>query len=517
MAHMNTAALDPLTEKPNETTAATLTETLQSKLSNPASASDFDLYGAVNEVLKDVGLTDADSGGKLSFYGYDPIVPSCFRFGAMAAVGLAAKTIALTALWRSQTGEGQDIHVDVRKALRRFCGFFEGKWETINGRRPAMGPDRDNPFFELPLFRKTRDGRHVVALNIYPRLRTRALNFLRCSDSAESVGNAILQWRAEELEAAAAEAGLVIAMVRTNDEFRNELQYSEVLSRMPLITLEKIGESEPVPFRRGAKSPLEGIRAFGMGHVIAGAGIGRDLAYYGADVLNIWRPDDTEVEGFAWDVQVGMRSTILDSSKEDRAKFDHLLKDADVFFSNRRPGYLERYGLTAEELSRKKPGLIHAKVVLHGERGPWSNRVGFDEVGAAVSGLFSIEGTPTQPKSPPIIPICDNVVGWLGTIGVLEALRRRAIDGGSYRVVVSLTRTVLWLLSMGIFDKAYAQETAGSTDEHTYIAPDLFTAETPLGTYQGFTDQVVLARTPGSFRTVLVPRGSSKPEWLEAR
>ena len=191
-----------------------------------------------------------------------------------------------------------------------------------------------------------------------------------------------------------------------------------------------------------------------------------------------------------------------------------LLKDADVFFANRRPGYLERYGLTAEELSEKRPGLIHAKVVLHGERGPWSNRVGFDEIGAAVSGVFAIEGSPAQPKSPPIIPICDNVVGWLGTVGVLEALRRRSIEGGSYRVVVSLTRTVLWLLSMGIFDKAYAQETADSTDEHKYVAPDLFTAETPLGTYQGMTDQIVLSRTPGAFRTVLVPRGSSKPEWL---
>jgi hypothetical protein len=67
---------------------------------------------------------------------------------------------------------------------------------------------------------------------------------------------------------------------------------------------------------------------------------------------------------------------------------------------------------------------------------------------------------------------------------------------------------------MGIFDKAYARETADSTDEHRYVAPDLFTAETPLGAYQGMTDQVALSRTPGAFRTVLVPRGSSKPEWL---
>jgi hypothetical protein len=59
-----------------------------------------------------------------------------------------------------------------------------------------------------------------------------------------------------------------------------------------------------------------------MGHVIAGGAMGRDLALYGADVLNIWRPRDTEVDAFAWDVQVGMRSTILGDSKEDRALRD---------------------------------------------------------------------------------------------------------------------------------------------------------------------------------------------------
>jgi hypothetical protein len=105
-------------------------------------------------------------------------------------------------------------------------------------------------------------------------------------------------------------------------------------------------------------------------------------------------------------------------------------------------------------------------------------------------------------------------VGWLGTVGILAALRRRALEGGSYRVTVSLTRTVLGLMALGIFDKSYAKATAGSSDEHANVAPDLFTAETPLGTYQGITDQTVLSRTPGSFSTVLVPRGSSKPEWL---
>jgi len=497
-------------------TDAVLTQTLKARLTNPVSSPEFDLHAGLNEVLRDVGMTAADSGGKLTFYGQDPIVPSPIRFGSMAAIGLAAKAIGVAALWRARTEEGQDISVDVRKALRRFCCFFEGKWETMNGRPPAMGADEDNPFLKLPLFRETRDGRHVVPLNFYPRLRTRTLDFLRCRDSAESVENAILQWRGEELETAAAEEGIVMGMVRTFDEFRSERQYGEILSKMPLITLEKIGESEPIPFKRNGRSPLDGIRAFGMGHVIAGAAIGRDLAYWGADVLNIWRPNNTELESFFWDVQVGMRSTILDNSKEDRAKFDRLLMDADVFFANKRPGFLKRNGLYAEELCAKKPGLIHATVVTHGENGPWSNRPGFDEIGAAVAGLFSIEGTPSQPKQPPIVPICDNVVGWLGTVGILAALRRRAIEGGSYRVVVSLTRTVLWLLSLGIFDKQYAHATAGSSDEHTYVPPDLFTADTPLGRYQGITEQVQMSGTPGSFRTVLVPRGSSKPEWLES-
>ncbi|MGA2850438.1 MAG: CoA transferase [Terracidiphilus sp.] len=491
-----------------------LTSTLEKKLSQPETSPDYDFHGGVNEILADVCMTVEDSGGALAFYGSDPIVPSPIRFATMAALGLAAKSVAIAAVWKDRTGEGQDISVDVRKALQRFCGFFEGKWETINGRGPAMGVNEDNPFMKFPLFHETRDGRHVLPLNFYPRLRTNTLNFLRCSDSTESVRNAILQWRGEELEAAAAERGIVMGMVRSNEEFRREPQYKEVLSKMPLITLEKIGESEPNPFAPSATSPLDGIRALGMGHVIAGAAIGRDLALYGADVLNIWRPNDTEVESFYWTTQLGMRSTILDGSQQDRAIFDHLLEDADVFFANKRPGFLKHNGLDAEELCGKRPGLIHASVVLHGEHGPWSNRLGFDEIGAAVAGIFALEGTPNQPQGPPIVPICDYVVGWLGTVGILAALRRRAVEGGSYRVVVSLTRTVLWQLALGIFDKSYARETAGSGDEHKRVPPDLFTAETPMGTYQGITEQVVMSRTPGVFRTVLVPRGSSKPEWL---
>jgi hypothetical protein len=127
---MNTVTLDQDTGNASEP----LTQKLQFQLSNPSSASDFNLHGCLDEVLKQVGLSAQDSGGTVTFYGQDPIVPSRFRFGAMAAVALASRTIALAALWRSRTGDGG--HYDRRPqssaALLRLSGTEMGndKWTS---------------------------------------------------------------------------------------------------------------------------------------------------------------------------------------------------------------------------------------------------------------------------------------------------------------------------------------------------------------------------------------------------
>ncbi|MGC2384664.1 MAG: hypothetical protein WA631_16315 [Nitrososphaeraceae archaeon] len=167
---------------------STLTETLRSNLDNPVSSSEFDLYTALDKVLSGVGLSAADSGGKITFYGKDPILPSCLRFASIAAIALAAKAVAAADIWKFRSGEGQDIHVDLRKALHRFAGFIEFKWEHLNG-RPASLPsaaDPLNPFLNYPpmtLWNKTRDGRWVMPAHIYPKLRARATTLLRCDSS----------------------------------------------------------------------------------------------------------------------------------------------------------------------------------------------------------------------------------------------------------------------------------------------------------------------------------------------
>src|ERR1700732_1786135 len=103
-----------------------LTETIVDKLNNPSTSSDFDFHAGVNQVLADVGMSATDSGGQLTFYGQDPIVPSRIRFATMAGIGLAAKTIAAAAVWRDRTGQGQDVHVDVRKALDASAASSRG-------------------------------------------------------------------------------------------------------------------------------------------------------------------------------------------------------------------------------------------------------------------------------------------------------------------------------------------------------------------------------------------------------
>ncbi|MCD0485533.1 CoA transferase [Streptacidiphilus sp. ASG 303] len=487
-------------------------------MGNPISSDDFDFGAHLGDVLGGVGLSPDDCGGSVAITsGVDPLVPARLRYGCAAALALAGKGVAASAVWQDRGGDPQDVTVDVRKAFRRFAGFADNTWELVNGRPPAQKWNKRNPFIDMPFFRRTKDGRSVVPLNIYPGLRSRALALLGCPDSSEAVNAAIAGWNARELEDAAGEAGIVLGMVRSLEEFLTEPQYTEVLADLPLIDVEKIAESAPKPFSAGARQPLDGIRALGMAHVIAGAGIGRDLASFGADVLNIWRPDNVEIESFYWDTQVGVRSAYLDESGPDRLRLDRLLADADVFFSNRHPGYLDRQGLSAEELGERHPGLVQTEVLMHGPSGPWRLRPGFDEIGACVSGIFAIEGTLDHPRQPPMLPIVDNVVGWLGTIGTLAALRRRAAEGGSYRVRVSLTRTCLWLTSLGVFDREFAEATAGSGPEHTLVDPDLFTARTPLGVYQGMTDQVEFSSlVQGRFATVLSPMGADEPAWRSA-
>jgi crotonobetainyl-CoA:carnitine CoA-transferase CaiB-like acyl-CoA transferase len=490
-----------------------LTQQVLHSIAHPATTDAFDIHREFDSVLADLGLTRSDVGGTIRFEGADPIVPSTIRLAGATAIALMAKAAAMAHLWRFRGGSEQDMSIDLRGAPRRLCPFYEGKWELVNGLPPIAGTP-PNDAFAMHRFYRTADGRWMLPLNPYPKLAARTCELLQVPEETTAVARAISRWDGETLEQAGADFGVVMPMVRTTEEFLQTLQYREILSQLPLIKITKIGDSEPVPLPM-ADLPLSGVRALGMGHVIAGSGIGRALALHGADVLNLWRLQEVEQQPTFYTTNVGHRSARVNPySTVGRAKIAELLCGADVFFANRRPGYLEKIGLSAEEAAATKPGIVYATVNLHGGAGPWGNRVGFDQVAGAVSGIMYLEGgAGEKPSVPPVPVVNDNIVGWLIAAGVAEALRRRAVEGGSWRVDCSLTRTALWILSLGIFDLDYAIETAGQGPEHAFHAPELFTADTPLGHYQGVTDQVQMSKTPGHYDPVLVPLGSCYPEW----
>ncbi len=108
----------------------------------------------------------------------------------------------------------------------------------------------------------------------------------------------------------------------------------------------------------------------------------------------------------------------------------------------------------------------------------------------------------------------DYLVAWLAATGAMVALRRRASEGGSYRVHVSLDRAAIWLNSLGFFDPEYVRSTVGTGGQHELVDPQLFTSLTPLGLYQGVTEQVTLSRTPHHYTNVLSARGADQGTWL---
>jgi hypothetical protein len=119
----------------------TLAKAIIANYDNPLQSSSIDVPAHVESLLQSLGATASDSGGKVTYYGADPITPDRLPYGSISAISLAAKAILVAKIWKERTGEGQDIHIDVRKALRRLTPFLDGKWELVNG-----FPGRTDPY-----------------------------------------------------------------------------------------------------------------------------------------------------------------------------------------------------------------------------------------------------------------------------------------------------------------------------------------------------------------------------------
>jgi crotonobetainyl-CoA:carnitine CoA-transferase CaiB-like acyl-CoA transferase len=466
----------------------------------------FDPLAPLDELLSTVGLSRAQTGGEVSFAGEDPIVPSSHRLGACIGIPLMANAVALAAFHRLRGGPGQDLRLDLRQAVHTInpSAFWN---PTINGEHAPHPLVLDNPFLVLPY--RSADGRWVLATGVYPRLAAMWCRFLDVPPDMGRVAATISDWNAFELEEAASAAGLPVTVIRTPGEWLAHPQ-GALLATQPVVTLERIGDA-PVRDLGAARRPFDGIRVLSFTHAVAGPTVGRTLAEQGADVLCATRPNDYEHEFIYNEANVGSRSAYLDLDHEaGKERLDEILRGADVVVNNHRGGSLERHGLEPRELAQRHPGLVHVSVTCYGSDGPWATRGGFDMNGSAASGLMTTEGSPAEPRLPVTGLINDYITGYMGAIGAAAALAKRATEGGSWHVTVNLTRTAMWCESLGLVDPALA----GTDDEHSLREPAAYDAPTPLGEVHMLAPPVRFSRTPPSWPDpILVPRGSSRPEW----
>jgi crotonobetainyl-CoA:carnitine CoA-transferase CaiB-like acyl-CoA transferase len=344
-----------------------------------AATSDFSADTAFANFMRDIGGSAEDAGGSVTFTGSDPIVRSHFRIGACMAIPAMAAAVGAAAIWRERTGEGQDLSVDLRESVyntmpyiglilqkKQAAGIIDPEDNLPRGfawKPKINGRDHQLPLlFNNPLsfaFFETKDGRMVTPTGLYPRHFTGFLNILEAPPDRAAIMKAIKQWDAEDLDEKVAEAGMVMAIHRTAEEWLAHPQ-GKYLSTLPVIEIVKIGDSPPVPFPPNPTQPLSGIKAISCSHVIASTTASRTLAEYGADVLHVARDQSFEHEGIVTDVNVGMRSTLLNlKSASHAADLRSLLKRSDVFVEGFRGRAMGGLGFGPEEVAEQRPGIIY--------------------------------------------------------------------------------------------------------------------------------------------------------------
>ena len=443
---------------------------------------------------------DAAALGRVMLTGADPMLPTDVKIGTAATAVIAATALAATEVWRLRTGRAQAVSVDMRAAIAAFRS--ERYLRVDDG--PA--PDGRSPLFG---FYPTADGRWVQIHANLPHHHAGHVKFLGCEETRASMAAAVARWKGQDLEDALNGAGLPAGMVRSRDEWLAH-PHARAVAELPLLEIVRIGDSPPEPFGRGAR-PLSGVRVLDLTRVIAGPECGRTLASHGADVMVVTSPHLPSLPSHVIDFGLGKLSASLDLRRpEDGDRLRSLIAGADIFSQSYRPGALAGLGFAPEAVSRLRPGVVYVTLSAYGHAGPWRERRGFETLIQSVSGFAHEQGFGGGLDRPQHLPaqVVDHATGYLGALGAQVALARRAREGGSYLVRVSLAQTGRWVDALGrVSGRSVADQTLAEVDDL------LATCDSPFGRLRHVAPAAHLSETPASWSRPAVPLGTHEPVW----
>ncbi len=447
--------------------------------------------GGEAEALNDITLT-----------GEDPALPSIFRVGTAAQATIGAASLAAAEVWRARTGRRQKVALDMRAAAVAFRSELYTH---------VVGKPREEHWADVSGYYRTRDDRWIQLHCQYPHLRAGVLKVLGVEDDRAQVTAAVAEWDGLALETRCREDKLCVALIRSPEEWAAHPQ-AQAVATLPVFEITKIGEAPPEPLPAGADRPLSGIKVLDLTKVLAGPVCGRTLASHGAQVLRIGARHLPVLVPLAMDTGLGKRSAFIDLRAEtDRATLRELALSADVFAQGYRPGTISGFGFGPEELAALRPGIVYVTLSAYGHEGPWRTWRGFDSLTQSASGIchegMMAAGT-GQPHPLPCQAL-DHGTGYLAAFGAMMALKRRAEEGGSWMVRVSLAQTGRWIDGLGRMEGLHLAK-----PKENEIADLLEVHDSPYGKVSHVKPPETLSETPARWDSGPVPVGHNEAAWV---
>lgn len=448
------------------------------------------------EAWRDLG-GDASLLERIRCAGPELVLPSRLDVAGLAADSVAVAMLATQVVLRDRglAGADSEISVDASRLATsvqserhlRVRGVAPDAWATLSG------------------FWKAEDG-WVRTHGNYPHHANRLRRLLGVADDAtrEQIATAITRLQAQELEDHAARLGAIVVRVRSEAEWEAHRQ-GVASASAPLIDAKSL-PGRPRHWIPRPERPLDGIRVLDMTRVIAGPVAARDLAFAGADVLRVDPPGMPEIDWQHVDTGQGKRSTLLDlGAPGDRGRFEDLLGQADVLITGYRPGSLERFGFTREQIAERRPGLVVGSVSAWGTHGPWAGRRGFDSIVQAASGIAMVESE--DGVTPGALPAqaLDHSAGHFLAAGVIAALAAQRREGGTRFVDVALARVARALLDGPRWETKRAADVPRPALQRSGGDPDELVTALPVLTYPG---------APWAYPRIGGGWGLDAPEWI---
>ena len=197
---------------------------------------------------------------------------------------------------------------------------------------------------------------------------------------------------------------------------------------------------------------LEGVRVLDLGRYQAGPRASLVMSRLGAEVIKIEKPGGDEsrdhgpfVRGQSayWVQYNSGKKSVGINLRSDGGKdiLRRLVKVSDVLVQNFRPGTMDKMGFPYETLKALNKRIIMVNVSAYGQYGPHKDRIGFDPIGQAISGMMMLNGFEGMPPIRTFNPVIDRITSLHAAIGTLAALYERETSGEGQCIDVCLADT----------------------------------------------------------------------------